>query len=350
MNKLIYPEQVAGLKAVSVFATLFVVLRHGQNLHIYYNGGSPFMPILDGNVFIQESISRITDCAIPCFFCVSGFLFFLGLNDLNEIAQKLIRRVHSLFIPFIVWNFILLAMVIAAWFILPQIRGQLTFTYGVDWNWQWFLRKFSLNPIVGQFWYIRTLMIFCCFSPLFLYLYKFKIISLLVFGILMLRWEPIDCTIFSSEGLVCFYFGGLIGYQQWHENMRWHRRSWWLLVAVAVLTPISLFLRLPAWAWYFRVILSVMALIQISMYCVSFPRFREIIAALSHYSFFLYASHAFLLGIFALPFRRLGVTSPMFSLMTYCIGVVSTIVFGWGTAWVIARFLPKFYSVLTGGR
>ena len=51
-------------------------------------------------------IKNLGDSVVPAFTIISGFLFFRTVKDLSDLKGKYKRRVGSLVIPYIVWNFI----------------------------------------------------------------------------------------------------------------------------------------------------------------------------------------------------------------------------------------------------
>lgn len=52
------------------------------------------------NHFLQCVISeQIGRCAVPLFFMISGYLFFLNVSSLRDVLRKMNKRVNSLFIP-----------------------------------------------------------------------------------------------------------------------------------------------------------------------------------------------------------------------------------------------------------
>ncbi len=74
-------------------------------------------------ILLPQGICRI---AVPCFFLISGYLFFKKLEDwnLDMWKGKMVRRVHSLLIPYVLWN-ILAAILIMGYQYLRSRFGSL---------------------------------------------------------------------------------------------------------------------------------------------------------------------------------------------------------------------------------
>jgi peptidoglycan/LPS O-acetylase OafA/YrhL len=150
---------------------LFIILLHSYtvvrlegNHDIYFKIVYPF------SLWIGET-------GVPAFFFISGYLFFLSRKS---YTQKLKNRFHSLFIPYFLWNAMLLVFYLAAYAAgYPQDinhRSIATFSF-VD-----YLRLFwdrgtydegNFVPLLCPFWYIRNLLIMSLFSPILYYIIKY---------------------------------------------------------------------------------------------------------------------------------------------------------------------------------
>lgn len=344
------PAQSKAIRRAVFFATLMVVMRHGQNLHLYYENGSVWMPAVDWNIFFQKFVSRFTDSAIPFFFMLSGFLYFLGVEKFSQLREKNLRRVHTLLVPYLLWN----GLELVFWgglSLIPVLHDQMVHSFGVSWNLKWILEKLTVEPINGQFWYIRTLIIFCILSPVFLMIYRHKIISLMCFGILMSYWEFIDCSIFSTEGLVCFFLGGLIGYHKWHKKLAYHKGMWLLLLFLSCILTVGTVLQITfPGAWYLRIFLTVSFLFQFSLWCEKSGFMCKISERFSNKTFFIYAIHGNALAAMSVLLSTMLPHTPAISCLMYFI-CVSTIIAGASfAAWLLQKAVPDIYSLLTGRR
>ena len=135
------------------------------------------------------------ETGVPGFFFISGFLFFLSKKTYSE---KIKARVHTLLIPYILWNLIMLALYGIAYAIgYPQnINGRSL----ADFQFTDYLRLFwdrgsydngNFVPILCPLWYIRNLLIMSLLSPRYILYYKvrartipyYKAIIIILFGI-----------------------------------------------------------------------------------------------------------------------------------------------------------------------
>lgn len=335
---------------IAIFlATLTVVIRHGQNLHLYYPDGSHRMPVSDFNIFIQEMISRFTDFAIPFFFMISGFLFFTGLKCFQDLRRKLLRRIDSLLIPYFLWN----AGLITAAFLLvnvPVLEGLIMRKYGLIFDWVWALKQITADPIVGQFWYIRTLILLCCLTPVFLLLYRSYSLSFISLVILMFFWIPVDCSLLSTEGLFCFFLGGFTGYYQLQNGLFFKKIFWFFPVLILFLTAGEMFHWIHHNYWYLRIFLSIFFLINISMYLSGTKKVGKKLCLLGESSFFIFAVHEILLSGLSIMCSSIFPHTPWISFLMFFGCIVLTVVAAVIVSTLLRRTIPELYYVLTGGR
>lgn len=124
----------------------------------------------EGTVSCFFKITRITNsfcsCAVPFFFFISGFLFFLHYNP-NTAKNKLSRRFISLFLPYIIWNIIgslcwcFIARVSSHEYVEDVSRYNSLTEY---------LYLFLFSGHLSVFWFIRNLIVYQVMSPCIYYL------------------------------------------------------------------------------------------------------------------------------------------------------------------------------------
>lgn len=117
------------------------------------------------------------ETGVPGFFFISGFLFYFSKKD---YYQKQKTRLHTLLIPYLIWN----AMLLGA-YILVFIAGYPLDINGksiADYTFIDYIRAFwdrgsydrgNFVPILCPFWYIRNLLIMSILSPIFYYIIKY---------------------------------------------------------------------------------------------------------------------------------------------------------------------------------
>lgn len=117
------------------------------------------------------------ETGVPGFFFISGFLFFLSKKT---YSQKLHTRVHTLLIPYLLWNLIVLILYLVAWAVgYPQdINGRSITDYSVIDYLRLFWDRGSYDsgnfvPLLCPLWYIRNLIIMSILSPILYYIIRY---------------------------------------------------------------------------------------------------------------------------------------------------------------------------------
>lgn len=186
------------------FPLIFFIIM----LHCYSTVGLPgnhgfyFKTLYPFSLWLGET-------GVPGFFFISGFLFFLSNK---RYQQKLNTRFHTLLIPYLLWNALLLGLYILAYIAgYPQdINGKSIADYTlID-----YLRVFwdrgsfdngNFVPILCPFWYIRNLLIMSILSPLVYYIIKY-VRELFLLAVLI-WWLLTPHNAFISQTVLFFSFG-----------------------------------------------------------------------------------------------------------------------------------------------
>lgn len=149
------------------------------------------------------------ETGVPGFFFISGYLFFLSKKT---YIKKLGARIHTLLIPYLLWNTLLLVLYVVALFIgYPQdINGRSL----VDYNFIDYLRLFwdrgtfdngNFVPLLCPLWYIRNLLIMSILSPLLFYIIRYTREVLLL--VIAIWWITTYHNAFIPQTILFFSLG-----------------------------------------------------------------------------------------------------------------------------------------------
>lgn len=103
---------------------------------------------------------------VPFFFMISGYLFFRTYEP-SKLKTKILSRVRTLLIPYLVWNAIYTLFII--------VFTKLGFIHNAVIS-----QKYSgvllqcINAKFSPLWFVKYLMIFTLIAPFFYYLFKKK--------------------------------------------------------------------------------------------------------------------------------------------------------------------------------
>lgn len=132
------------------------------------------MPLVTTTELIFSSI--LASPAVPLFMFFAGYLFFINVPHLNisSYFSKLKSRFHTLFIPYILWNLIVMVFFLLIHKFCPRLIN-------ADFN---NIAAFSLPqlldcfwtgsggyPIAYQFWFIRDLLLLVILSLWYIILF-----------------------------------------------------------------------------------------------------------------------------------------------------------------------------------
>lgn len=149
-------------KKISIYNFVFtmcIVIYHWKNFHILFSEKQLYL--FDKLYTFYDNLGYIS---LGIFFMISGYLFYLGIDNRETLVKKIKRRLFSLGVPFIVWNTLMLA-----YYILHGFYSR-TFSFSV----KDIILGFSFFPFNGPFWYIFALLLLMGVSPLVLKTQKYK--------------------------------------------------------------------------------------------------------------------------------------------------------------------------------
>ena len=166
------------LKVLSFFSIILVLYIH-SGFHDIPNEiqGMPF------NHYLQESISGMLGrCAVPLFYAISGYLFFLNTDKgISAIWKKMKKRVRTLLIPFIIAA-LYFPIFLLSLELLPFTKNFINSSSAFSENLQlpiieiisslFYAASGETTPWAFHLWFLRDLIIIIAISPLLFYIKK----------------------------------------------------------------------------------------------------------------------------------------------------------------------------------
>lgn len=132
-------------------ATILMVVYHSWALYACIDNSKYTFIGNKVDFIVQHMFPVAGSLAMVWFFTCSGYLLYRNADRAN-IGRKLKSRVKSLYVPLVVWTFIVIL-----------VRGFWPFNTVES-----AVLAFTIEPIVGAFWYISAIFILALFSPLIL--------------------------------------------------------------------------------------------------------------------------------------------------------------------------------------
>lgn len=151
----------------------------------------------------------IGETGVPAYFFISGLLLFYSSKD---YFQQIKSRFRTLFVPYMIWNALLLLFYVALW--MAGFHPEILFKSMDDYTWQDYVRCFwdrgvsdwgNTTPIMAPMWYIRNLMVMYLISPI---IYFFiRVTGPLIPIVSALFWINAHNVAFSLQTLTMFSLG-----------------------------------------------------------------------------------------------------------------------------------------------
>lgn len=321
------------IKITSFLCTVMVVFRHGLNLQAFGLTSHATSYIAT----IEYGISKMTEVAVPYFFIVSGYFFFrYSYYKHGEYMTMLRKKMRTLFIPFLFWNIVgIFPLLLTRQFIFEDTLWQyILHLLNSDWN--------------GVLWYVRDIMTMMVLAPLYSWIFVVnnRWLYILLFIFLFINWWPVDCSWVSSEGIIFFFIGGIL---QRNGTFLGKRMPIATLFIVGFTWIISCFCFPFYWPIHrYNTLLGLVAVWQLFNYLPK--QLSSWILHASHYSFFIYVTHIFIVKFLKVGIAHFFFGSEIVALASYIILPLLTIGITLWLGKIFNKSLPAIFNIVTGGR
>lgn len=344
-----------------------VVVKHSELFQVSIGGGKIIRHEGLYPVYCHVSflLTTVSDIAVKLFFFISGYLFFrkAGKFDAAAYRAKMRKRAGTVLVPYLFWNLLMLLTVWVSQLLFPGAlsgRKRLVADYGLrDWlSAFWAIGNgdgAAAAPIDYPLWFIRELMAVMALSPLVYFLVRrLRVCGVAALGALWVAqwWKEINglnltAWFFFTAGA---WFG--INRKDFVASLKpclpWAAATY----AVVLLVLTCTLGELGGWETPVRrlgiIAGMVCALVLPSRHLRSR---RDGSPFLAKSSFFIYASHALVIGtVQRLVLKSMRPDTDLAMLAAYFL--VPAVVVG---ATLLAyrclkRWFPRFAAIVTGGR
>lgn len=352
-----------------------IVLWHSQLV------GAEYKPVVASNGFafilkilLSGGICRI---AVPAFFLISGYLFFLNLEqwDTATWLGKIKRRFHTLFIPYIIWNILgIVYLCISPYLGAVTDRPDSLLSIFQERGWirmfwdsnrvmeQWSRPAVNIlgitmhngMPANTPLWFVRDLIVIHLLSPVLYAVLKntkqFGIGLLAVLFVLNI-WLPMEG--FSITG-VCFYAIGayLSIYSKGLVSSFRKLKNASYIGSIALLILLVITFGRHGSAQYIQRLFQLTGVIAAFNLADRFIRKENpICTRFADSSFFIYAAHAFIISIVAFLLRKMMPgTSQVMLAVKYLLSAACTVTICECIYQALKKYCPDFLSFICGNR
>ena len=356
---------------ISMFLLVFV---HSYNLHVNYL--QPWTipgERMTVNSFTQYLFANgLLRFRIPMLFIISGYLY--ALHDNKPYKQRTNKRLRTLLIPYLIWSAfgLLLTYVLELFPYTKHIIEQTQFmqidehrTLLHQYKWYEWLGRWILVPVPFQLWFIRVLLMYNIAYPLLRNWVTNKIGRSIFFPIAILLWlATFGTPFFEGEGLLYFSLGVWMqktGFDIQSPN-KWLKPLPWFIIFIVV-AIIKTWLAFNGQPFLGNAVFPVLLVLHkivvfsglitawfgcdaLVKRCMNYHWF----VWLSGFSFIIYALHTPILFYVNYSVLPLLEHIAHYRILLFFTLPIAIIVFCISTGALLRKTVPKFYSILTGGR
>lgn len=352
MDRKISSIQSKNLNIIKGIAILMVIMIHCDfRGRLQQDYSVPF------DIYMQCLTREIVFDAVPLFFFVSGFLFYL--ND-ESIWQKWKKRIKSLLIPYFLWCSFYLVFL----FLTQRVLGMERFFSGdklkliADFNAIDYLRVFwdirDGGPILAPLWFLRNLIVLCLLAPIFkMGAQKLKIIFpiLLLVNYFYVHWNFLVVT---SNNMLFFGFGiylcnSTVKLDFLDKFKLKYVAPIWLILLIAVM--IAYANNNMAYDTLHRLFMIIDCLLVYSVVnYISHKYEGKVLLKITAASFFIYLAHEpWISYIQSFFFKYISLSEAILVVMPW-IFVFIAFCYSYLGHYLLSKYAPPIYRILTGSR
>lgn len=340
-----------------------VVFIHAYSTTLKFQGvdlgTEAYLPVYNTlSEFCSQVVARI---AVPLFFFISGFLFFYHTEwSAGSYKYKLNRRVKTLLIPYLFWNFLVLIL----YFIAQSLPGISGLFSGVNklirdydtidfFNAFWGIGEHGM-PIVYPFWFIRDLMVVVLFTPVVYTFVKYgRKYGVMLLGVMWYFGWWFDIIGFGVVSFFFFTAGAYFSINKLNIILIFRK----LFVLSAILYPLLALADLLTKSYEFNhyihdmgIIVGIVFLFNLVSYYLEKGKIATS-GFLASAAFFVFACHEpWLTLIRKILFKILKPETDTLMTVLYFLSPALIIIITLSIYALLKRYLPKFTQVITGGR
>ena len=337
-----------------------VVIAH-CNLEALLENWYDSIPVLPTwlTFIFNKAYIYIFPARVPTLFFISGYFFFRGTDAYNKsfYKRKYERRIHSLLIPYILWNSIALLLI---WIrhtmqfhsnvtegvspsILDYLSGFWDFTYN---------KGFTAN---APLWFMRDLIVVSFYAPLLRYILQknYWIPTLTLMAVAHISGIEIPISGCNIEAFFFFSIGATLAIHKTDSTRIPHYIG---ITSLLLYFPISYFLLGLSEQWWYVIMATIAIFIKsiAIIYVVSQLFQKEILSPtplLTKNSFFLFALHGIIIGpIIKILYILADSNNPYVLLGIFIAAPAITIAIAFTLRNILQHYFPRLGNLLSGNR
>lgn len=295
------------------------------------------------------------ETGVPAYFFISALLLFYSKKTYK---QKIKSRFHTLFVPYLFFN----GIILCGYLFLMLIGKPITILGKdiADYSIIDYLRAFwdrgswshgNGAPLLCPFWYIRNLIVLVFLSPVLYYIIKYtKLLFPLIVGLI---WINAHDSAYAYESLTMFSLGAYFPISNKNPIEVFDKYKALFIGAFVILAAfdfLHLFMIIPYASSIHRLSLIANTFILICLCGEWMYRHQVYSPLLSKSAFFVFCIHYPLTLALKPLFKKIDGFSDIILVVAYlvsvtCIALVCVVIYK-----IMSRMMPRFLNMITGNR
>ena len=168
---------------------LMVIWTHSGNADLFFPELGQDAPWWHFQYPVMQEILRVD---IPCFIMLSAYLFYRNFT-MKRLGEKLNKRLHSLLVPYLLWNTIYYVAYVAASRIpgLQTIANRTDLVITPSGAWQ-AITKYTFNPV---FWFMYQIILLVLLAPVLQLVKATPVASFIILALVWVRGASLSVLI-----------------------------------------------------------------------------------------------------------------------------------------------------------
>ena len=338
---------------LKAFSCIMIVYIHSLNLYSYAGKELPY---------VLFYLNNIVKCGVPIFFMISGYLSIHGGG--YKYTQLLFKKIKSLLIPFIIWNFIYLIFEIVGHWLIPSVFDDVTKWNFVDLVTNLFGIPFVKPPIYEPLWFVRELFILFLLYPIIVFCVSYisDIILLALLAVIAIINIPMlyngGYMLNTSFPFFCLGIWLGKGGEKQRNIIEFIRKREFIIVSTCIAVGLSFVYNTfdinSIIKSAIRTFIMLLYLPIIYYAAKSIEKnnssLNKIFIDIAKYSFMIYVLHGKLLTIIQNICIKLFPQNAVILVAEFMIFPILVIIIVIGIAAALNKILPSLYRFLIGGR
>lgn len=319
--------------------------------HMRWNYGN-----LDLLSMCQHTLYYLIQTCVPFFFVISGYLYFRTYQK-DSAKKKIISRIKSLGLPYLIWN-----TIYAAYTILMSSIGLMKSANIPSGRVLWKILNSEFSPL----WYVKYLMIFSIISTIVYFVLRRKLLGGLFIALMMLfnmfsyftgmMRLPLNVNENSIIMLNYQYIFYTVGaYAALHfKNIVENPSKKIIRICTVIYIPLLILAFVFSNTSQYVIVNHMYRVIYVCVLWFALDGIKEFkIRTWMSYSFFIYCSHTMLLqcaqGVCDIIIEKTGVLKNLLYVVEY-VALPQVVILFLLLLIPVIKKVPKLYGVISGGR